>query len=107
MKRVVVMGLGRFGGGLAAVRWFAGRGDDVLVLDSGDRKKLLPALEEIAPLGVEVKLGEHDPGDFAGADVLVVNPAVPFDSPFVERARKDGAEIVTDESLTQLEAPES
>ncbi|MHC4931869.1 MAG: UDP-N-acetylmuramoyl-L-alanine--D-glutamate ligase [Planctomycetota bacterium] len=74
MSRVLVMGLGRFGGGVAAARWF---------------------------------LGAHAMEDFERAEVVVVNPAVPFDSPFVERARARGAEIVTEMGLTlrRLEGP--
>ena len=32
-KRVVVMGLGRFGGGVGVTRWLASRGASVLVTD--------------------------------------------------------------------------
>jgi UDP-N-acetylmuramoylalanine--D-glutamate ligase len=101
------MGLGRFGGGVAAARWFAGRGDEVLVTDSGPGEKLRASIEEIEPLGVRLKLGEHAMEDFEQADIVVVNPAVPFDSPFVERARVRGAEIVTEMGLTlrRLKAP--
>jgi UDP-N-acetylmuramoylalanine--D-glutamate ligase len=94
------MGLGRFGGGVAAARWFAGKGDEVLVTDSGPEEKLRASIEEVEPLGVRIELGEHAMEDFERADKVVVNPAVPFDSPFVERARARGAEIVTEMGLT-------
>jgi UDP-N-acetylmuramoylalanine--D-glutamate ligase len=100
MKRVVVMGLGRFGGGAAAVRWFRERGHPVLVTDPGDEKKLARSLEEIAPLGAEVRLGPHEEADFDAADVVVVNPAVPFDHPLVQRARARRKEVVTELGLT-------
>lgn len=100
MKRVLVMGLGRFGGGVAAVRWFRGRGHPVLVTDLYDEGKLSKPLAEIAPLGVELRLGRHDEKDFDATDILVVNQAVPFDHPLVRRARSRGKEVVTELGLT-------
>lgn len=100
MKRVLVMGLGRFGGGVAAVRYFRERGHPVLVTDLYDEKKLERSVAEIRPLGVELRLGSHDEADFDGADIVVVNQAVPFDNPFVQRARARRKEVVTELGLT-------
>jgi UDP-N-acetylmuramoylalanine--D-glutamate ligase len=87
------MGLGRFGGGVAAARWYAERGDDVLVTDLRDETTLAASLAEIEPLGVELRLGRHDPDDFRSADLVVVNPAVPFDNPLVRLAPRHVTEI--------------
>ncbi len=100
MKRVLVMGLGRFGGGAAAARWFRERGHPVLVTDLSDEKKLKESIAAIAPLGVELRLGGHDEADFDTADIVVVNQAVPFEHPLVQRARARGKEIVTELGLT-------
>lgn len=100
MRRVLVMGLGRFGGGVAAVRWFRARGHPVLVTDLYDRKKLERSVAEIAPLGVELRLGRHEEADFDAADIVVVNQAVPFDHPLVQRARSRRKEVVTELGLT-------
>ena len=100
MKRVLVMGLGRFGGGVAAVRWFRARGHPVVVTDLYNERKLKEPLAEIAPLGVELRLGGHDEKDFDATDILVVNQAVPFDDPLVQRARSKGKEVVTELGLT-------
>jgi len=100
MKRVLVMGLGRFGGGVAAARWFRERGHPVLVTDLNDGKKLAKSVAEIAPLGVEFRLGGHEEADFDAADIVVVNPAVPFEHPLVLRAKARGKEIVTELGLT-------
>jgi UDP-N-acetylmuramoylalanine--D-glutamate ligase len=56
---------------------------------------------------VRFRLGGHHPDDFDAADVIVVNPAVPFDHPLVERARDRGTEIVTEIGLTlrELQGP--
>jgi UDP-N-acetylmuramoylalanine--D-glutamate ligase len=100
MKRILVMGLGRFGGGAAAVRYFRERGHPVTVTDLAPPGKLARSIAEVDPLGVVWRLGEHDPRDFDAADVIVVNQAVPFDHPLVARARERGQEIVTELGLT-------
>lgn len=100
MSRVLVVGLGRFGGGVAAARYFVERGDTVRVTDMQGADKLAASVAEIAPLGVELRLGGHDPADYDAADVIVVNPAVPFDDPLIARARARGKEIVTEIGLT-------
>lgn len=105
MKRVLVVGLGRFGGGVAAARWFAGRGCEVTVTDRRDESVLAASVAEVAPLGVRLRLGGHDPADYDVADAVVVNPAVPFDDPLVARARERGAEIVTEMGLTLRHLP--
>ena len=75
-KRVVVMGLGRFGGGVGVSRWLAHQGARVLVTDLADHAALDGSLAQLAELPIEYRLGSHDDRDLQGADLLVVNPAV-------------------------------
>ncbi len=100
MKPVLVMGLGRFGGGVAAARWFAERGHPVRVTDRQARDKLVASVALLDGLDVEFRLGTHDPADFDAAGIVVVNQAVRLDNPLVERARAHGASIVTELGLT-------
>ena len=60
MKRVLVMGLGRFGGGVAAVRFFRARGHPVLVTDLYDAsiRTTDDALEELWSVLRELGLEE-------------------------------------------------
>jgi UDP-N-acetylmuramoylalanine--D-glutamate ligase len=94
------MGLGRFGGGVAAARWYAERGDDVLVTDGKSEEQLEKSVAALRPLGVEFRLGGHDAADFDAAEVIVVNPAVPFDHPLVARAVAGGAALATEMGMT-------
>ncbi|MDH3590724.1 MAG: UDP-N-acetylmuramoyl-L-alanine--D-glutamate ligase [Planctomycetota bacterium] len=103
--RVVVMGLGRFGGGLAAARYFRAAGHEVLATDLRDETALEASVAAARALGVELRLGAHDPEDFDRAEILVVNPAIPFASPLVARARAAGARIVTEIGLTLRRLP--
>jgi UDP-N-acetylmuramoylalanine--D-glutamate ligase len=105
VKRVLVVGLGRFGGGVAAARWFAERGHEVCVTDRQGASELAASVAAIAPLGVRFRLGGHDPADYDTADIIVVNPAVPFDDPLIAAARARGKRIVTEIGLTLLRLP--
>jgi len=103
MKRVLVMGLGRFGGGVAAARFYRTRGHPVVVTDTAGQERLEGSIAQLDPLGVEWRLGGHAAEDFDDADIVVVNPAVPFDHPLVAHARVRGKEIVTEMGLTLRE----
>ena len=98
-RRVLVMGLGRFGGGVGAVRYLLEQGAHVTVTDLGSRESLRASLEEIAPLGVELVLGEHRAQDFESSAAVVVNPAVRPDHPLLERARARDVRITSEIEL--------
>jgi UDP-N-acetylmuramoylalanine--D-glutamate ligase len=94
-KKVLVMGLGRFGGGVDVVRYAARSGAHVVVTDKATREKLVDSIGLVSDLpDVEFHLGRHDAEDFAAADVVIANPAVPPNSEFLEIARRNGR-IVT------------
>ncbi len=102
-KRAVVMGLGRFGGGVGAARWLTSQGADVLVTDMLVEEELTDSLVQLADVAVRYRLGGHDESDFESADVVVVNPAVPRDgNHYVQAARRGGA-VVTSEIELLLE----
>lgn len=75
-KRVVVMGLGRFGGGIGVARWLCGQGAHVLVTDLSPKEDLAQSVASLADLDLEYRLGGHDPADLDGCALLVVSPAV-------------------------------
>ncbi len=75
-KRVLVVGLGRFGGGIGAVRWLCGQGARVCVTDLADEGVLADSVGALADCDVRYRLGGHDVGDLDGVDLVVVSPAV-------------------------------
>jgi len=87
------MGLGLFGGGVGAARFFATHGASVTVTDKRAEADLLPSIEALRGLPIRYVLGKHDIDDFRFADVVLVNPGVPSDSPLVTMARGAGAQI--------------
>jgi len=95
-KRVLVMGLGRFGGGLDSVRFAHQAGARVVVTDLADEETLAPVLEQLAGLdGIEYHLGGHRKEDFSTCQVLVVNPAVAPENEFLAITREAGGLITS------------
>ncbi|MBE3071297.1 MAG: UDP-N-acetylmuramoyl-L-alanine--D-glutamate ligase [Planctomycetes bacterium] len=104
-RAVTVMGLGLFGGGVGVARYFARRGAHVTVTDMKSAEDLAPSIAALVGLPITFHLGGHDPADFTGGDVLVVNPAVPRTSPYLAMAEKAGAEITSEMNLFMSECP--
>ncbi|MDQ3930078.1 MAG: Mur ligase family protein, partial [Chloroflexota bacterium] len=100
-KNILVMGLGVHGGGLGVTRFMARNGANVRVTDLRTAEKMQGSMEAIAAEGlhVEYTLGEHQEADFAWADIVVKNPAVPRESPWLALARKLGKSIEMEISL--------
>ena len=93
-KKVVVMGLGRFGGGVDAAQFAAAAGAHVIVTDRASPEQLRDSIEQLSGLSnVEFHLGRHDAEDFATADVVIANPAVPPDNEFLQIARRHGRTV--------------
>ncbi|UCE48015.1 MAG: UDP-N-acetylmuramoyl-L-alanine--D-glutamate ligase [Phycisphaerales bacterium] len=99
-KRVLVMGLGRFGGGVDVAEFAARAGAKVTVTDLAPADKLSDALSELAGLdGIEFHLGSHDTADFELADIVIANPAVPGNNEFLELARRAGRFVTSQISI--------
>ena len=92
-KRVTVMGLGLFGGGVGAARYFAENGAEVTVTDTRSEADLIGSIDALHGLPIRFVLGRHFIEDFRRANIVVVNPAVTRDNPLVTMARGAGAQI--------------
>jgi UDP-N-acetylmuramoylalanine--D-glutamate ligase len=98
--RVTVMGLGHFGGGVAAARWLARQGAVVTVTDLAAAEPLADTLPALADVPIaRYHLGEHQAEDFREADLVVVNPAVRPGNRFVQIAAEAGARLTTEIEL--------
>ncbi len=75
-KRVLVVGLGRFGGGVGVTRWLVSQGAIVTVTDLAGPEDLTESVAAIADLPVTLHLGGHDENDLKAADWVIINPAV-------------------------------
>jgi len=95
------MGLGLNGGGLESARFFIKRGADVTVTDLRDEKVLQPSIEQLGREKIRYVLGRHEIEDFRNADIVIKNPGVKPDSPYLQAAKH----IETDISLFLAESP--
>jgi UDP-N-acetylmuramoylalanine--D-glutamate ligase len=98
------MGLGLHGGGLESVRYLVRAGAEVTVTDLRDEKTLAPSLEKLKETGdlkIRYVLGRHEEEDFKKADIVIKNPGVPADSPYLKMSRR----VETDISLFLAENP--
>lgn len=96
-KKALVMGLGLHGGGAGAVEFLARHGARVTVTDLRTRRQLAPTLRALRHLGgIRYVLGKHRTEDFLAADLIIKNPGVRRDSPYLESADAAGIPITSD-----------
>src|SRR3990167_264602 len=90
-NRVLIMGLGLHGGGVASARFFALAGARVLVTDLKTKPELASSLKKLAQYkNITYALGKHRKTDFTRADLIIRNTAVPNDSEYLKIARDRG-----------------
>ena len=99
-KRVVIMGLGLQGGGVDAANCFAEIGCQVTITDLKPASELEPSLRRLKKgFPFRLVLGRHRKKEFANCDLIIKNPAVRPDSPYLQLARKKGVPIKMSTSL--------
>jgi UDP-N-acetylmuramoylalanine--D-glutamate ligase len=111
--KVLIMGLGLHGGGLESARFLLKRGAELIVTDLRDEQTLVPSIEQLETAcgedsrraSVRYVLGKHEIDDFKNADMVIKNPGVSPDSPFLQATRLVSRRIETDISLFLDESP--
>jgi UDP-N-acetylmuramoylalanine--D-glutamate ligase len=99
-KTVLVMGLGRFGGGVDAAKFAASRGADVVVTDLAEADELAGSLARLSEYpGIAYHLGSHQEDDFKKADIVIANPAVPLENSFLKIAASYGNIVTSQMSI--------
>ncbi len=112
---VTVMGLGRLkkGSGVGATKWLLRHGAQVVITDFRDEVELNESIEEVSRWFDEEKvknpnhelyhpvfvLGEHREEDFTDTQMIVTNPDIPHDSPYLKLAKGAGVPVHSDVSL--------
>ena len=99
-KQVLVFGLGLLGGGVATTEWLLKEGASVRVTDIKDEIALAPSLKKLRKHeSLSFTLGKHMEEDVRWADLIVVNPGVPKESPYLALARRLEKPIWNDTAL--------
>ncbi len=102
-EHVLVVGLGL--SGRAAARALAGRGTDVLVIDSACSSELEAEAARLAVAGIGVILGSQDETYLEGRDLVVVSPGVKGGDRLLVAARERGLPIWSEVELAWRIAP--
>lgn len=100
-KKVLVMGLGLLGGGIATTKWLIRHGAKVTVTDFKTKNQLAPSIKTLGSFTKKIKfiLGRHREIDFKTHDIVVVNPDVRRESKFLKIAKKAGIRLENEASL--------
>ncbi|MEI6296023.1 MAG: UDP-N-acetylmuramoyl-L-alanine--D-glutamate ligase [bacterium] len=99
-KKITIMGLGLLGRGIGVTKFLAECGAELIVTDLKkeiDLKKSLNKLDKFS--NIKYVLGEHRIEDFANRDLVIKAAGVPFDSIFIEEAKKNNIPVEMDASL--------
>lgn len=99
-KKVTIVGLGLFGGGLGVTKFLAEAGAKITLTDLRKENELQEPLRKLNGFkNIEYHLGYHNKSDFIDKDLIVSNPAVPLYSPYLKIAKNNGIPIETEISL--------
>jgi UDP-N-acetylmuramoylalanine--D-glutamate ligase len=91
------MGLGLHGGGIGAANYFTSLGDRVTVTDLKGEQELETSIARLNDReNIRFVLGRHDFSDFENADLVIKNPSVPPNSPYIIHARAHRVPVETD-----------
>ncbi len=96
-KKVLILGLGINQGGVGAAKFFAKQGAQVVVTDLKTKAELQQSIDQLAEFPeIEYILGEHRFEDIDNADLIIRNPALKPDNPYLVYAKEHGKEVEMD-----------
>ena len=95
-KKIIIMGLGLHGGGVGVAKFFHSQGAKLLITDLKTERQLKESLDKLKNLKIKFVLGKHKEEDFKNADLIIKNPDVPINSPYLEIARENNIPIKSD-----------
>lgn len=108
-RKVTIMGLGQFehGSGYAAAKFAIDQGANLIITDLKSEVDLAHQItrvkEHAAGVGhrvsIEWVMGEHRDELFTKTDLIIRNPGVPIESPYLQAARKAGIPVESEMTL--------
>lgn len=95
-KTILIMGLGKFGGGVDCAKFTAKYAKKVIITDKAEPEKLQSSIKQLEGIeNIEFVLGEHREQDFLNSQILIVNPAVDENNSFVKLFASTGGLITS------------
>ena len=99
-KKVLLLGLGLHGGGVATTRWLHKNGAKLIVSDLKNKEDLSLSLKNLSKQkNISYVLGKHRERDIKWADFIVYNPGVPKESKYLQLARRLNKPVYNEASL--------
>lgn len=95
-KKVTIMGLGLHGGGVGVAKFFCQQGAKVLVTDLKTESQLTESIKKLKKFQIEYVLGSHRQKDFIETDLIIKNPGVPNNSPYLKIAETSRVPVKND-----------
>mgnify|MGYP003393303431 CR=1 FL=1 len=95
--KVLIMGLGLNGGGVGSAKFFAQHEAQVRVTDLKQEIDLKLSINELKEFrNIEYSLGGHKNEDFSWADLIIKNPGVKPNNPYLNLSNKLGKKVEQD-----------
>ena len=82
-KKVLIMGLGTKGGGVGSVKFAHKHGAEIAITDLNNENFLSESLKEIEHIPKKLVLGKHCEKDFVINDIVIKNPGIKDDNPYL------------------------
>ncbi len=98
-KKVLIFGLGILGGGINDAILFAKVGAKVRITDLKSKIELQTSLKKLKNYPIKYIFEKHRKKDILWADIIIRNPSVPKESPFLKFAKKHNKKVAMAESL--------
>ncbi len=95
--KVLIFGLGLNGGGVGSAKFFAKKGADVKITDLKEAKILKSSIDQLNKFkNITYTLGQHKFEDIDCADLIIKNPGIKQENPFIKNALKKGKRVEQD-----------
>lgn len=104
-KKILIVGLGLQGGGIGVAQFFAKLGAKVTVTDKKEKNKLLPSIDRLKGINIQLHFGEHKLEDFLSTDLIFKGPSVPWTIPEIIEAEKKRIPIEMEMSFVVANYP--
>jgi UDP-N-acetylmuramoylalanine--D-glutamate ligase len=101
-KKILIVGLGLLGGGIATCLWLLKHKAKITITDLRNKKDLEKSLKKLKRHLSQIKLvlGHHNKNDFKNHDIIVVNPGVKIkNNQYLKTAKKEKKLIENEMSL--------
>lgn len=96
-KKVLIFGLGKFGGGLGSAKYFCKLGSRVSVIDKQSKEELSDSIDRLKNCQIEYFLGnDNNINALEDIDLVIVSPAVKPNHPFLAEIKSRNINITTE-----------